>query len=324
MLLMQDPELLLVDEPAAGMTDDETEQTAALLRRIAGDHSVVVVEHDMEFVRALGSQASPCCTRARCWPRARSTTCRTTRGSSKCIWGADDARASTPSICSTAPAMRCAACRLRPRKGAGHLRARAATASARPACCARSSASSRPAPAGSSGKGRTSRGCRPTSARARGIGFVPQGREIFPLLTVEENLQDRLRRRCRAALRIDPGRDLRPVPGAQVDAGPPRRRSLGRPAAAARDRPRAGHAAAPAACSTSRPRASSPRSSRTSSGSSGCWPRAATWRSCWSSSISSSPATSPTNYAVMDRGEIVLSAPAGALDEAEVRRHLTV
>ncbi len=53
MLLMQDPELLLVDEPAAGMTDAETEQTAALLRGIAKDRSVVVVEHDMEFVRAL-------------------------------------------------------------------------------------------------------------------------------------------------------------------------------------------------------------------------------------------------------------------------------
>jgi len=53
MLLMQDPELLLVDEPVAGMTDAETEQTADLLRLIARTHSVVVVEHDMEFVRSL-------------------------------------------------------------------------------------------------------------------------------------------------------------------------------------------------------------------------------------------------------------------------------
>jgi urea transport system ATP-binding protein len=53
MLLAQDPELLLVDEPAAGMTDAETMRTAELLRSIAGRHSVVVVEHDMEFVRAL-------------------------------------------------------------------------------------------------------------------------------------------------------------------------------------------------------------------------------------------------------------------------------
>ncbi len=53
MLLMQDPDLLLVDEPVAGMTDAETEQTADLLRLISKTRSVVVVEHDMEFVRAL-------------------------------------------------------------------------------------------------------------------------------------------------------------------------------------------------------------------------------------------------------------------------------
>ena len=54
MLLAQDPKLLLVDEPVAGMTDAETMQTAELLREIARDHSVVVVEHDMDFVRELG------------------------------------------------------------------------------------------------------------------------------------------------------------------------------------------------------------------------------------------------------------------------------
>jgi urea transport system ATP-binding protein len=53
MLLAQDPKVLLVDEPAAGMTDAETMQTADLLRRIAGEHTVMVVEHDMDFVRAL-------------------------------------------------------------------------------------------------------------------------------------------------------------------------------------------------------------------------------------------------------------------------------
>lgn len=54
MLLMQEPDLLLVDEPVAGMTDAETERTADLLRHIAKTRSVIVVEHDMEFVRALG------------------------------------------------------------------------------------------------------------------------------------------------------------------------------------------------------------------------------------------------------------------------------
>jgi urea transport system ATP-binding protein len=53
MLLAQDPKLLLVDEPVAGMTDAETADTAELLRDIARHHSVVVVEHDMAFVRAL-------------------------------------------------------------------------------------------------------------------------------------------------------------------------------------------------------------------------------------------------------------------------------
>ncbi len=54
MLLAQSPKLLLVDEPAAGMTDSETEQTAILLKEIAKTQSVVVVEHDMDFVRDLG------------------------------------------------------------------------------------------------------------------------------------------------------------------------------------------------------------------------------------------------------------------------------
>jgi urea transport system ATP-binding protein len=54
MLLAQEPQLLLVDEPVAGMTDAETAQTAALLREINRTRSVVVVEHDMDFVRALG------------------------------------------------------------------------------------------------------------------------------------------------------------------------------------------------------------------------------------------------------------------------------
>ncbi|MGN6287096.1 MAG: urea ABC transporter ATP-binding protein UrtD [Afipia sp.] len=54
MLLAQDPKLLLVDEPVAGMTDVETHQTAELLRQINRDKTVIVVEHDMTFVRELG------------------------------------------------------------------------------------------------------------------------------------------------------------------------------------------------------------------------------------------------------------------------------
>ena len=58
MLLMQDPDLLLVDEPVAGMTDAETEQTAILLREISQTSSVVVVEHDMEFIRSLNTRVT--------------------------------------------------------------------------------------------------------------------------------------------------------------------------------------------------------------------------------------------------------------------------
>lgn len=58
MLLAQDPKLLLVDEPAAGMTDEETARTADLLRSLAGEHAVVVVEHDMEFVRQLDCEVT--------------------------------------------------------------------------------------------------------------------------------------------------------------------------------------------------------------------------------------------------------------------------
>ena len=53
MLLMQDPKLLLLDEPVAGMTDEETERTAELFLSLEGRHSLVVVEHDMKFVDQL-------------------------------------------------------------------------------------------------------------------------------------------------------------------------------------------------------------------------------------------------------------------------------
>ena len=53
MLVAQDPELLLVDEPVAGLTDEETARTGELLRQLAGDHTVLVIEHDMEFIRQL-------------------------------------------------------------------------------------------------------------------------------------------------------------------------------------------------------------------------------------------------------------------------------
>src|SRR5438132_2102658 len=58
MLLMQEPQLLLVDEPVAGMTPQEIDRTARLLLSLAGEHSVVVVEHDMAFVRSIARRVT--------------------------------------------------------------------------------------------------------------------------------------------------------------------------------------------------------------------------------------------------------------------------
>jgi urea transport system ATP-binding protein len=58
MLLAQDPKLLLVDEPAAGMTDEETARTGELLLSLAGRHSIIVIEHDMAFVRQIASKVT--------------------------------------------------------------------------------------------------------------------------------------------------------------------------------------------------------------------------------------------------------------------------
>jgi urea transport system ATP-binding protein len=58
MLVMQKPRLLLVDEPVSGMTHQEMEKTAELLNSLAGEHTVVVVEHDIDFVRSIASQVT--------------------------------------------------------------------------------------------------------------------------------------------------------------------------------------------------------------------------------------------------------------------------
>ncbi len=58
MLVGQDPDLLLVDEPVAGLTDEETDLTADLLKSLSGNHTILVIDHDMEFIRRLNSQVT--------------------------------------------------------------------------------------------------------------------------------------------------------------------------------------------------------------------------------------------------------------------------
>src|SRR6476619_4308297 len=58
MLLVQNADVLLLDEPVAGMSHDEREETGNLLRRIGGDRTVVIVEHDMDFMRAFAKSVT--------------------------------------------------------------------------------------------------------------------------------------------------------------------------------------------------------------------------------------------------------------------------
>ena len=58
MLLGQKPSLMLIDEPVAGLTDEETELTADLLKSLSGENTVIVIDHDMEFIRRLDSNVT--------------------------------------------------------------------------------------------------------------------------------------------------------------------------------------------------------------------------------------------------------------------------
>ena len=79
MLLVQDAKVMFLDETVAGMSAEEREETGELLQRIVGDRTIVVIEHDMEFMRTLRRLRDGACTPARCSPRGRSPRSRPTR-----------------------------------------------------------------------------------------------------------------------------------------------------------------------------------------------------------------------------------------------------
>ena len=239
MLLMQSPQLLLVDEPVAGMTPQEIERTAELLTSLAGEHSVVVVEHDMEFVRSIAKTRHRAARRAACWPKAAWTKCRTIPSDRSVPGRMSDARDQGtqpvlrrqphPVGCDlTVPHGSCTV--LMGRNGMGKT---TLLQMHHGACCRPRSGSihvRRRGPARAAGR-----------ARARlGIGYVPQGREIFSQLTVEENLRIGLGACARTRRKDVPEHIFEMFPVLKQMATAPRRRSVRRPAAATGHRPRAG------------------------------------------------------------------------------------
>ena len=292
MLLAQEPKLLLVDEPVAGMTDAETRQTAELLKEINRDRTVIVVEHDMTFVRDLGVKvtclhegtaiAEGTIDQVSANQRVIEVYLGTRRRCSR----------PRPSTCTTAPRRRCARLRSRRRARQGDLRARPQRRRQdEPARCACRPASGQPRQHQLRRPGyHLAQALRPRAPRHR---LCAAGPRDLSAAHRRGKPQDRVRA-AQARGPQHPGRCVRALPGAQQHARAARRRSLRRPAAAACHRPRAGHAAARCCCSTSRPKASSPRSSRTSAAPSPICATSARSRPCWSSSISTSRLSSAT------------------------------
>ena len=145
MLLMQEPELLMLDEPIAGMSSRERELTADLLQRICKGRSVIVIEHDMDFVKQIAHKVTVM-HQGKILAEGRWRRCRPTPRSSTSTWAIDPARpepnrtprCSTSMTCTSpmARARPCTASASRPRP-TRPSRSWAATAWARPRCSRR-------------------------------------------------------------------------------------------------------------------------------------------------------------------------------------------
>ena len=169
----------------------------------------------------------------------------------------------------------------------------------------------------------TSPGSPPVERARRGIAYVPQGREIFPLLTVEENLETGFAPLKRDERNI-PDDVFSLFPVLQEHARPARRRPVRRPAAATGDRPRAGDAAA--AVAARRADRGHPALDHQ-----GYRPRhrlsalaQARWRSCWSSSISTSRRSWATIWWSWIAAPSSIPATRPTMDEAALKRAMAI
>src|SRR3954465_6188708 len=188
MLLAQDPKVLLVDEPVAGMTDVETHMTAELLKEINRNHTIMVVEHDMTFVRELGVKVT-CLHEGSVLAEGTIEQVSSNERVIEVYLGRGGAMLRVDNISlyyGAAQALRGVSISAEPgrvtcvlgRNGVGKT------------SLLRAMVGQYPIASGSitfDGVDITS--LKPYERARKGIGFVPQGREIFPLLTVEENLK---------------------------------------------------------------------------------------------------------------------------------------
>ena len=274
MLLMQDPKLLLLDEPVAGMTDEETERTAELFLSLAGQplagggrarHEV----HPRADPRQPGEEGDGAARGQRARRGLARRRCRTTRRWSRSTLAADTACSARALLGSR---------RSNQYYGGSHILrdvsleapGRRGDGRARPQRRRQDDAAEEPdgRGAGALGHGSLFDGDditreTPYERVRRGIGYVPQGREIFARLTVRREPGDgpRLPRPASTPL---PPRAVRALPGAEADA---RTAAAATSPAASSSSSRSPGRSPPGracSCSTSRPRASSRRSSRTS------------------------------------------------------------